>query len=107
VTVKVLPSAAETANAVHQLTAAMEKDRSNAWDVGELGPRFDRLLAGIVAFRAEVTSTTAKFKLGQNERLDVLDDALVGLEKESSFLLIDAMRAANRHRLADPRNVGS
>lgn len=86
-------------HAVEVLTDRMETGRSNAWNARELGPRYAKLLPGIVAFRAEVLAVRAKFKLGQNERPDVLIEALAGLEGERAPSLHAEMSLANVERL--------
>jgi predicted FMN-binding regulatory protein PaiB len=88
------------AHAVERLTDAMEQGRPRAWRTPELGARQPTMLPRIVAFHAEVVEVEAKFKLGQNEPLGVLRDALVGLEAEGQAELVAAMRAANAGRLA-------
>lgn len=88
---------------VDALSDAMESGRPNAWHPQELGARYSKLIPHVVAFRADIVSTRAKFKLGKNERLDVLHEAISGLENEGSATLAAAMRAANatRHNLVD------
>lgn len=61
-----------------------------------MGARYERLAAAVVAFRARVTATQAKFKLGQNERPDVYDDILKGLAMTGQHDLINAMDRAKR-----------
>lgn len=56
--------AAENAHSIETLVAAMEGE---AWSSSSLGERYDRMLGRIIAFRAQVTSSSAKFKLGQDE----------------------------------------
>jgi len=88
----------EAVDAVERLTSAMENRRARAWSAYELGPRFDRLISGVVPFKAQVLDVTGKFKLGQNERDDVLGDILSGLVAEGSNALADLMRSANDRR---------
>jgi transcriptional regulator len=57
----------ETDHALGALTFAMEGER---WTPRELGTRYDGMAAAIIAFRAEVTSLTGRFKLGQDEAPD-------------------------------------
>ncbi len=90
------PSAAR--EAVDRLTEHMERERPRAWSAGDMGERYERLLLHVVAFRAEVSEIRAKFKLGQNERPDVLADAVKGLGPEGNLPLLTAMRHANRRR---------
>ena len=86
--------------AVERLTAKMENGMRNSWNVAELGARFEALLPGIIAFRAPIRHVVAKFKLGQNERLDVLREAMCAMESEESHALAAAMREANAKRLS-------
>jgi transcriptional regulator len=54
----------ESVYALDTLTLAMEGDR---WSARELGPRYEGMAAAIIAFRAQVTALTGRFKLGQDE----------------------------------------
>lgn len=85
--------------AVDQLTKHMEQGRPHAWSSADMGERYEKLLPAVVAFRGEVLEIKSKLKLGQNERLDVLAEALEGLVDEPSADLCAAMRRANLHRL--------
>jgi transcriptional regulator len=67
-------SAEAAREAVDRLTAHMEQGRPNAWSPREMGDRYGRLIPAVVAFRVRVRSMQAKFKLGQNERMDVLTE---------------------------------
>ena len=84
--------------AVDRLSSVMEAGRAKAWSPEEKGPRHSRLARGVVAFRATVVETDAKFKLGQNERLDVLEDILQGLDPVTQSDLRTAMVHANLER---------
>jgi transcriptional regulator len=53
---------------MRDLIDTMEAGRPDAWSMEETGPRLERLVTGIVAFRAAVVELRAKFKLGQDER---------------------------------------
>ena len=92
-------SPAASREAVDRLTEHMERDRPRAWSVMDMGARYEQLLPHVIAFRAEVLDIQAKFKLGQNERPDVLEDALEGVCREGDTALETAMRRANAHRL--------
>ncbi|HZH44202.1 MAG TPA: FMN-binding negative transcriptional regulator [Lysobacter sp.] len=83
--------------AVDRLTAHMEAGRPNAWSPADMGERYAKLLPAVVAFRAEVIAMQAKFKLGQNERPDVLAEILAATSDAPA--LHAAMRAANAGRL--------
>ncbi len=88
------------AEAVNELTISMERGRPLTWAPRELGERYDKLIHGIVAFRAEVTEVQAKFKLGQNERLDVLSDILRAIPIDGETGLRALMVEHNAERLA-------
>jgi transcriptional regulator len=91
-------SAAE--RAVDALTEQMEAGRPNAWSKTDMGERYAKLVPHVVAFRAKVIDIRAKFKLGQNERLDVLKESLAGLVQQQSQVLSSWMLRANETRLA-------
>jgi transcriptional regulator len=63
-----LPDRSEAALA--ELVEAMEGGR---WTHEELGERYRGMAAAIVAFRADVTHLTGRFKLGQDEAPEVFD----------------------------------
>lgn len=54
----------ETGQAIERLVAAMEGDN---WSTARLGPRYERMLEQIIAFRAHVRAAEPAFKLGQDE----------------------------------------
>lgn len=81
--------------AVDALTAHMEAGRPNPWAPEELGARYQALLPAVVAFEADVLEVKARFKLGQNERPDVLADILRATRGSA---LHEAMERANRER---------
>jgi transcriptional regulator len=85
--------------AVEKLSARMESGRPGAWSPADMGDRYQRLLPAIIAFRAHVLSTSAKFKLGQNERQLELEQSLSGLERNNQHALAMLVRAANSDRL--------
>ncbi len=86
--------------AVDRITEQMERGRVNAWSVDQMGERYHRLVRGVISFRAKILTVRSKFKLGQNERLDVLEEILRGLDANGKAGLSRRMRAANRERLA-------
>lgn len=92
------PSAA--VQAVDALTAHMEAGRSKAWSKADMGERYAKLIPHVVAFRAKVIDVRSKFKLGQNERLDVLKESLAGLVQPQLPVLHSWMLRANEARLA-------
>ena len=58
----------ETEAVLRDLIGEMEGGRPQAWSLDEMGPRYGRLVSGIVAFRAHIIERRVKFKLGQDER---------------------------------------
>lgn len=89
----------EARMAVERLTTTMEADRSRRWQADELGERYALLIPAIIPFRAEVLGVTAKFKLGQNERPDVLVEAIQGATESGCEKLATMMKGANAQRL--------
>lgn len=83
------PEATEAA--LTQLVEHMERGRPNAWSIADMGTRYASLAPAVVAFRARVITTYAKFKLGQNERHDDRVEILTGLERTNQQPLLDAM----------------
>lgn len=75
--VEFLPEA--TREALERLVAHLEEGHDEAWAIGELGARYDQLAPRIVAFRAHVRSSSARFKLGQDETPAVFGEILAGL----------------------------
>ena len=61
------------------LIDAMEGGHPAPWHASELGPRYQTMVKLIVGFRAHVTSLSGKFKLGQDERPEVLRTILGNL----------------------------
>ena len=88
-------STAATDAALAQLVEHMEHGRPNAWSIADMGPRYDKLSAAVVAFRARVTAVHMKFKLGQDERSDVRADILAGLAGTGQGPLLEAMTREN------------
>jgi transcriptional regulator len=66
---------------LRDLIGAMEGGRPNAWSIGDMGARYAKLAQRIVAFEANIVEIRPKFKLGQDERRDVLADIMRGLEE--------------------------
>ncbi|MBV9842504.1 MAG: FMN-binding negative transcriptional regulator [Sphingomonadaceae bacterium] len=70
----------ETPASVERLAAALEKDRPEPWTPAQMDERREQLLRHIVAFRARVTGTHARFKLGQDESAQTFDEIVAGLD---------------------------
>lgn len=62
--------------AIRELSWAIEGD---GWCPAAMGERYERMLVHIVAFRARVTASEAKFKLGQDESETSFHEILQGL----------------------------
>lgn len=80
------------------LVGAMEEGREHAWSIPEMGERYNLLASRIVGFRAHIREACAKFKLGQDERPDVLSDILKGLDANGGDVLAAWMRDFNPGR---------
>ncbi len=65
----------ETPDAIEQLVAKME---DGAWSTESLGPRYEKMLDQIVAFRAHVRSAEHSFKLGQDESPQGFSEIVAG-----------------------------
>jgi acetyl esterase len=89
----------ECADAVlARLVEHMERGRPRAWTIADMATRYEQLRRGIVGFYGEVLTVDAKFKLGQNERMDVLVDQMAGLEANGRADLASWVREHNAHR---------
>lgn len=67
---------------LRDLVEAMEAQRPRAWNVDEMGQRYQTLARHIIGFCARVQTARAKFKLGQDERRDVFGDIMAGLARD-------------------------
>lgn len=81
----------ENHTALERLAAALEGTGPGAWTVERMGPRYDELARHIIAFRATVKNTDARFKLGQDETPGTFDEIVAGLENR---VLADWMERA-------------
>lgn len=70
----------ETDLALAQLAAALEGVAPDSWTPQRMGDRYDELKPRIIAFRANVLETHARFKLGQDESDIVFGEIIDGLE---------------------------
>jgi transcriptional regulator len=86
-----------TAEAVDRLIGQVEQTQAAPWRAAEMGERYAAMLPRIVGFRAHVTDLKARFKLGQDERLDTLQSILANLTDGD---LVRWMRRFNAQRLA-------
>jgi transcriptional regulator len=70
---------------VGDLVHRYEGSRARPWRIDDQPPDFrDRMLAGIVGFEMPVLEIEAKFKLGQNRRVEDRAGTIAGLEREQS-----------------------
>ena len=65
-------------DALERLTQAMDETDQTGWRPRDVGGRYDRMEQAIIAFEADVTRLTAKFKLGQDETEQTLAEILAG-----------------------------
>jgi Transcriptional regulator len=98
VDIEFVEEGAETDAIVRDLIAAMERDRPGAWSMEEMGPRYARLVSGIVAFRARVVERRVKFKLGQDERDAEYADITRALDAAGETALLEWMQHCNASR---------
>jgi transcriptional regulator len=82
----------DNGKALDRLIAHMEGDRPDRWTVEKMGERYEPMSRHIIAFRADVLSCNATFKLGQDERPQSLAEILAGHPDAS---LVAAMQEAN------------
>lgn len=68
-----------TEPALDLLIDTMEGHRAAPWRPPELGARYEGMLRHIVGFRARVTSVSARFKLGQDERPETFRSIIAAL----------------------------
>jgi transcriptional regulator len=80
--VELIEDAAETLDVVEATVATFESARPTQWNPCSSRELFDRILAGVVAFRVEVDTQDAMFKLSQEKtevvRRRVRDDLVAG-----------------------------
>ena len=73
----------ENGVAIERLVARMERDRRVPWTTAMMGERYGQLVRHIVAFRAHVRETHARFKLGQDETPQTLAELLGNLDDQA------------------------
>ena len=95
---QLIDDAAGIEEALRDLIGGMEQGRDKAWSLDEMGERAARLARGVVAFRADILSSQAAFKLGQDERDSEYAEILAGLEGDGQADLAAAMRGQNPGR---------
>ncbi|MES2045500.1 MAG: FMN-binding negative transcriptional regulator [Pseudomonadota bacterium] len=73
-----------TDTALRQLVEHMERDRRAPWQVEAMGERYATLSEKVIGFRATITASHARFKLGQDESQPVFDQ-LVAAQGDSEL----------------------
>jgi len=76
-------------DAIRALVEHLEGVGDTSWSVESVGPRYERLIANVVAFRARVRGSSARFKLGQDEDRQTFDEIVAAL---GNGPLVAAMR---------------
>lgn len=79
-----------------RLTRAMDAKDQTGWRPRDAGSRYEAMERAIIAFEATVTGLSAKFKLGQDETKQALDEILDG---HADPVLTRWMRRMNADRL--------
>lgn len=80
---------------LRELVDEMERGRERAWNVDEMGDRFHHLSHGVIGFTAHVTATQSRFKLGQDERPEILRDILQALSDTPLATMMHKINAAH------------
>ncbi|KQS53893.1 hypothetical protein ASG17_13105 [Brevundimonas sp. Leaf363] len=81
--------ASENERSIVELSRALEGDR---WTPAEMGARFAPMLTRILAFRARVVATEAKFKLGQDEKPGTFAEVIQALGDDPIVPLMRTQR---------------
>jgi transcriptional regulator len=71
-----------TDEALERLVSKLEEGSPTPWAIHEMGERYNRLTGAITAFRADVQSVNATFKLGQDEKPEVFGQILSNLDNQ-------------------------
>lgn len=82
----------ETEKALSQLAAALEGAGPDAWTPARMGDRYHELKQRIVAFRAIVRESHARFKLGQDENDLTFGEIVSGLQDRTLADWMDETR---------------
>ncbi|MBU1288715.1 MAG: FMN-binding negative transcriptional regulator [Alphaproteobacteria bacterium] len=72
-----------SAEAVTRLVEHMENPTASGWTVDEIGPRFEGLLKGIIGFRMRIDELAPRFKVGQDESPESLQEIKSALADET------------------------
>jgi transcriptional regulator len=98
VDIEFIEEPAGTNAVINDMVDAMEVGRANAWSTPEMGPRYDKLVDGIIAFRAHLRDRRVKFKFGQDERDREYGEIVQALAGAGEHTLLDWMDRANPGR---------
>lgn len=82
--------------ALDRLSRTMDAPDQTGWLPRDVGPRYDAMERAIIAFEAQVTGLSSKFKLGQDESDQALSEILAGHPDPD---LTRWMRRMNGHRV--------
>jgi transcriptional regulator len=85
-------------SALAALVDAAETGQDNPWTIDEAGPRYDDLAKLVIAFSAMPTKVAGAFKLGQDERPEVIRSIIDNTQDQA---LVRWMRRFNADRLTD------
>lgn len=83
---------------MRDLVDAMEAGRERAWSLEEMGPRYRRLVSGVIGFHAHIRERRVKFKLGQDERDSEYEDIVTAFAAGGDASLLAWMQDANAGR---------
>lgn len=101
-TVSALPKGAETLAVITDTVAAFESRFGQRWDMGSSLGYFDRILPGVGAFRMDVDSVQAMFKLSQEQAApvrgrvtDAFAESPVGLHRQLAAMMAELAPAVD------------
>jgi transcriptional regulator len=83
---------------LQDLVETMERGRPGAWNIAEMGSRYETLKRMIVTFDAKVLEQRPRFKLGQDERDAVFAEIIAALGTSGAQDLVAWMRELNPGR---------
>ena len=98
VDIELVEDAEQTDALMRDLVEAMESGRPNAWQLEEMGPRYQRLVSGVIGFHAHIVERRTKFKLGQDERDSEYADIVAALTQGGNDTLLAWMQRSNAGR---------
>lgn len=69
----------ENDDALERLVSKMEAERRVPWTISRMGERYAQMVTRIVAFRGHVSTSRGRFKLGQDETPQTLNEVLTAM----------------------------